>query len=807
MFNLYKDVHYGIRSLSRRPGYTGVAVLTLALGIGAVTAVFSMVDAILFRPFPFRDLDRIVAVWETIPKVSAEHYGVSPANYLDWKEQNRVFDEMTAYRPWNATLSGPREPEPVQAYLVCPNFFALLGVPPFKGRSFPVGEDHERETEVVVSYGFWAERLGADPNVLGRVLPLNGLDYTVIGVMPREFDFPMYAEVWRPWIVTPADRGDRTEHNLNVLARLRPGIPLPQAQMDMNSIGGRLAREYPLSNAGRGAGVMLLRDTVDQYARRFVAVVAGAVAFLLLLACANVANLQLARGASRQKEMAIRTAVGASRRRLAQERFAEGLLLSLLAGGFGLLLGVCGLEIMKANMPPLVARHVSSLMQARLDTRMAAFTLAAAIVAGIASTLPAAFQVPSRRLYETLKEGGRTSSIAGRKQIRWVLVVSEITFAAVLLTGAGLMVNAFRNLARMNQGFDPHNVITLGISLEESKFPGRVEVTNFYRETLRRVSGFPEIQSAAAVSELPALADSRSSTVQIEGQPLASSERPLTAEIRVISEDYFRTIAMPIRRGRAFMPDDRAGSLPVAIISEAAARRFWPGQDALGHRAKLESKELQTPWFTVIGIVGDVRYFVLDSEVRPTIYIPYAQQPIRSLNLVVRTGASLDRTRAEIREAVHAVDSSVPVYGVERISRFFDDLAGGVGVIGALMGLFALVALALAAAGVYAVMAYSVAQRKQEIGIRMAMGAEPRDILKLTMGNAVRLLGIGLGLGLPMALATGRLMSSILSGVVAMEPFIFLSLAAVLSAFGLLAAYIPARQAAKADPLVVLRNE
>jgi putative ABC transport system permease protein len=766
-----------------------------------------MVDAILFRPYPFRDLDRIVALWETIPKVGAEHYGVSPANYFDWKEQNRVFDDMTAYRSWNAALTGPHEPEPVQAYFVLPSFFPLLGVSPLKGRFFSVVENQKGATEVVVSYGFWQERLGADPNVLGAVLSLNGLDYTVIGVMPKEFDFPMYAEIWGPWIVTPADRSERGQHSLNVLARLRPGISLLQARIDMNNIGGRLAREYPLANSGRDAGVTLLRESVDQYARRFMAVVAGAVAFLLLLACANVANLQLARGASRQTEMAIRTALGARRGRLARQLLTEGLLLSFVAGGIGLLLGVCGLAIIKANMPQLVARHVASFMHAQLDARMAAFTLAAAIVAGIASTVPAAFQAPSKRLYETLKGGGRTSSISGRRRMRSILVVSEIAFAAVLLSGAGLMVNAFRNLARMHQGFDPHNVITFNISLQESKFPGRVEVTSFYKETLRRLSALPEIQSAAVISELPALADSRSSSVLIEGQPIASSERPLRAEVRVISEDYFRTIAMPIRRGRAFRPQDDADSLPVAIISESAAQRFWSGQDPLGHRAKLASTELKTPWLTVIGVVGDVRHFFLDSEVRPTIYIPYAQQPIRSLNLVMRTGASLSRTMVDVRESVQAVDARVPVYGVERISRFFNDLAGGVEVVGALMGLFALVALALAAAGVYAVMAYSVAQRKQEIGIRMAMGAHRGDILKLIVGNAVRLLGIGLGLGMPVALALGRLMSSILPGVVALEPFPFVSFAAVLSAFGLLAGYIPARQAAKVDPLVALRNE
>jgi putative ABC transport system permease protein len=777
------------------------------LGIGANTAIFSMADAVMFRPFPFKNLDRIVALWETIPKVSAERYGVSSGNYFDWKEQNHVFDQMTAYRPWNATLTGPHEPEQVQAHLVLSSFFPLLDVPPLKGRFFSGGGNPNEANQVVVSFGFWQERLGADLHVLGRVLSLNGIGYTVIGVMPKEFDFPMYAEIWAPWIVTPEDRSERSKHDLNVLCRLKTGFSPSQAQTEMNNIGGRLAREYPLANAGRGVGVMLLRDSVDQYARRFMEVVAGAVAFLLLLACANVANLQLARGASRQREMAVRVALGARRGRLAQQLFTEGIMLSLLAAGLGLPLVIWGLAVIKANMPQLVARHLPSLMLAQMDPRMLVFTLAAAVLSGIAFTIPAAFQVSPKRLHETLKEGGRSSSVSGGRRMRAGLVVSEIAFAVVLLIGAALMVKGFQNLARMDQGFDPNNVITFNISLPESKYPEMHQVANFYKETLRRLSTLPNIQSAAVVSELPALADSRNSPVIIAEQPTASPDRPLLVEVRVTSEDYFRAMAMPVQRGRAFAPQDSASSLPVAIISESAARRFWPRQDPLGRRLRLPSPEFGTPWLTVVGIVGDARYFFLDSEVRPTIYVPYLQQPIRSLNLVLRTEARLDPTVVDIRRAVEEVDSTLPVYGIERISQFFADLAGGVGVVAALMAVFAIIALVLSAAGIYAVMAYSVAQRIQEIGIRMALGAQGGDIWKLVLGNSVRLLGIGLALGLPVALSLGRVMSSALSGVVAVDPLTFVGFTMLLSAIALLASYIPARRATKVDPIVALRHE
>jgi len=807
MVTLFSDVRYSLRILFKCRSFTAVAALTLALGIGANTAIFSMADAIMFRPFPFKALDRIVTLWETIPKVSGERFGVSPGNYFDWEERNHVFDHMTAYKPLNLTLTGPHEPEKVQAYLVLPSFFPLLGVPPFKGRFFSEGEIRNEPTQVVVSFGFWRERLGGDPNVLERVLTLNGLGYRVIGVMPKQFDFPMYADIWAPWVVTPEDRSERSKHNLSVLARLKPGSSLSQAETELDNISGRLAHEYPVENAGRSAGVMLLRDSVDEYAARFMAVVAGAVAFLLLLACANVANLQLARSASRQKEMAICVALGAPRGRLARQLFTEGIVLSLLAAGLGLPLAVWGLAIIKANMPQLVAHHLPSLMLAQMDARMLAFGFAAAVVTGITSTVPASFQVSSKGIYETLKEGGRNSSISGRRRMRSALVVSEIALAGVLLICAGLMVNAFRRLARMNQGFDPNNVVTFDISLPESKYPGIGQVVNFYKETLRRLGALPEIQSAAVVSELPALADSRSGSVIIEGEPAPPPGRPLMAEVRVISEDYFRAVAMPVMLGRAFVPQDNPGSLPVAIVSEGAARRFWPGQDPLGHRFELASTELKTTWLTVIGTVGDVRYFFLGSDVRPTIYVPYLQQPIRSLSVVMRTEAGMNQTAADVRESVRAVDSTVPVYGIERISQFFADLSGGIELIGALMGVFAMIALALAAAGIYAIVAYSVAQRTQEIGIRMALGAQPRDIWKLVVGNASQLLGIGLGLGLPVALALGRVMSSVLSGVVALELTTFITFTIVLSAAGLLAAYLPARRAAKVDPIIVLRNE
>lgn len=806
MIDLFSDVRYGLRVLSRNRSFTAVAVLALAAGIGANTAIFSMADAIVLHPFPFKDLDRIVALWETIPAVSAERHPVSSGTYFDWREQNHVFEQMAAYRRWDATLTGVQDPQRVRAYLVSPNFFSLLGIPATAGRVFRTETSEEERNQVVVSYGFWQQRLGADPNVVGRLLSLNGMSYRVAGVMAKDVDFPMYTEIWMPWIVTPEAKAERTTHDLGVIARLKSGFSLSQAQAEMKNVGMRLSREYPLSNVGRSVGVMLLRNTVDEYAGRFMAVVMGAVAFLLLLACVNVANLQLARGEVRRQEMALRLSLGATRARIARQLITEGIMLSSLGACLGLPLAVWGLTLIKANLPELVSRHVPGLRYAQLDATMLAFTLAAAVLTGIAFTVPAAVQDCAERLHETLKEGGRSSPPSGRG-MRSALVISEISLAIVLLVGAGLMLKGFRNLATTKQGFDADNVFTFEAVLPEPRYQENEAVVNFYSEALRRLNGISAIQPAALISELPALADSRSSSIIIEGQPLASPDRPVLAEVRVTSADYFRAMSIPLQEGRTFTRQDSTGALPVALISKAAMRRFWPGRDALGQQVRLTSRELSTPWLTIVGIVGDVNHFFLDSEVRPTIYVPYTQQPIRSLNVVMRTAGPMDRTAAEVRATMQALDSTQPVPDIEKISRYYADLAGGVAVIAVLMGVLAIFALALAAAGIYAVMAYSVIQRTREIGIRMALGARPRDVWTLVVGNALRLVGIGLGVGLPLALALSRGMSSVLPEVIALDPFTFGGYTLLLAAIAMLASFIPTRRATKVDPLLALRSE
>ncbi len=635
--NFLNEIRFGLRVLLKNWSFTAVAVITLAVCIAANAAIFSMADA-AFRPFPFKDLDQVVVLSETIPQVSAERYGVTSGNFFDWKDRNHVLGQMEAYKSWDATVTGSGDPEHVQAYLVSPGFFSLLGVQPFEGRVFSGERDENERDQIVVSYKFWKQRLGSDSNLLGKLLTLNGLGYTVIGVMPKEFEYPMYAEIWAPWVVAPVERNERAKHEWSVIARLKTGFTIAEARAEMSSIGQRLAHDYPLSNSGRGIDVMLLREAADPYARRFMTVLMSAVAFLLLLACANVANLQLARGAMRRKEMALRVAIGAGRGRIALQLFTEGFLLSLLAAVLGLPLAVAALAVIKANIPQLVARNAPFLMHTHLDIRMVTFVLAAVVLTAIASTLPVTVQASPKRLAETLKEAGRGFLGPGRSRMRSVLVISEIGFAIVLLIGAGLMVNGFRHLASTKPGIDPSHVLTFAVGLRESQYSERYQVANFYKETLGRLRAIPEMQSVGVISELPALGDTRSSPLVIEGQTvnIPEPERPLLTEVRVTSEDYFRTMAIPIREGRIFTSQDSADALPVAVVSMSAARRFWPGQDAIGRRFKLVSSDIRTPWVTVVGMVGDVEYFFLDTEVRPTVYLPYLQQPIRALNFVIR---------------------------------------------------------------------------------------------------------------------------------------------------------------------------
>ncbi len=803
MMGFIGEIRYGYRSMMRQRSYTAVAALTLAIGIAANTAIVSMANAIVYRPYSFPDLDRIVSLSETIPKVSDMLYGVSPGNYFDWKERNTVFEETAAYQGWDVVLTGHNEPQQVQGFLVSPTFFGLLRIAPLKGRTF-AGDFSDRYA-VVVSYGFWQGRLAGTPGVIGKQVVLNGMGYTVIGVMPPELDYPMYAQIWGPWIVTPGEaRQQRENRELAVIARLKPGVPLPEARANLQAISTLLEREYPIENAGRGIDVRLLRDSIDPYANRYMAVVTMAVGFLLLLACANVANLQLARGTSRRREIALRITLGAGRARIVRQLLLEGTLLSSLGAVLGLPLAVWTLTAIKVRIPGMVAAHLPGLRYARVDSTMLLYNLLAALLTGILFTLPALFQISSTRLVDTLKEGSRGTTNAGGRALRSGLVVAEIGLALVLLVAAAVMAKAVGNLSTISRGFRSDGVATFAVRLTEDKYPSDSSVGILFKELLRRLRELPQVESASVVSQLPALGQNRASVIRVEGQPAQSTDKPRLAEVRVVSEDYFRTLQIPLVDGRPVARQDTGTSLPVAVVSKSAAQRLWPNGRAIGQRIRLDSAGMKTPWLTVVGVGGDVNHFYLDTQIRPTIYVPYLQLPARQLKVLVRTKAPFEQTVAGVREAVRSVDAGLPVE-LERVNRYFDDLTGGIGIVANLITALAGIALILAAAGVYATMAYSVAQRTHEIAIRMALGALPGDVSRMVVGEAIRLVAAALLLGLPGALLLCRVMSSALAGVITLSAVTVGVSVALLVVVALLASYLPARRTARVDPLSALR--
>jgi putative ABC transport system permease protein len=804
--SLISEVRCALRGLTRSRGYTEVAVLTLALAIGANTAIFSMADAIVYRPFPFPHLGRILAFAETIPAVSTDRYPVASANYYDWLPRNRALEQFAAYQPWAASVITPEGPQALRAWIVSPSFFPLLGIPPQSGRAFaPDGGEEDRHS-IVISSGFWRQRLASDPNAVGRYIAVNGLSSKVIGIMPAEFDFPAYTEIWGLWMPGAEERNRRTGGALYVIGRLKSGFSLRDVRAQMNEIAGDLARRYPSACAGRGVGVMQLTDSLDTYAKRYVEVIGFAVALLLLLACANVANLQLARGAMRRREMAVHMALGAGRAALTRQLLLEGILLSLAGACLGIPLAERALALIKISLPQLVLRHLPGLPYAKLDAGMLLLTAAAAVITGIAFTVPAVLQIYARDIQRVLRAGGRGSVSSGGRYTRSALVVCEVVLAVVLLTGATLIFRGFRRLTPSRQGFDPANTLTF-IWSGGTKSSDDVQTASFYEEGLRRLAALPEVSSVAAISELPALADSRSAAVIIEGQDAAPPEKPLLAETRIAAGDYFRMLSIPVLRGRGLEPWDRAGALPAAVISQSAARRFWPEHDAIGQRFRLTTGGRNTGWFTVVGIAGDVHHFFLDTEIRPTVYVSYLQEPARALNVLVRPAAVTDRSAPAVRSAMKALDPSQPLYNVRSLRQFFDDLAAAIAVIAALVGIFAVLSLGLSVAGIYAVMGYTVTERTQEIGVRMALGARSTDMWRLVIGDSLRLVAIALCFALPMALALARAMSRLFAGIVAIELFPMAGVAILMTGAAMLAAYIPARRASRVDPLVALRSQ
>jgi putative ABC transport system permease protein len=804
-----QDLRYGLRTLRKNPGFTAVAVIALALGIGANSAIFSVVNTVLLRPLPYKDPDRLVMVWEDDTRHGYPRDTPAAANYVDWREQNRVFEGMAAIADQSFNLTGEGEPERIAGRRVSANLFPLLGVEPQLGRVFLPEEDQPGSggRVVVLSHGLWQRRFGADPKIIGKPLNLNGQSFTVVGVMPSNFQFPTREdELWVPIAFGPKEAANRGNHYLEVVARTKPGVTLQQAQVEMNTIASRLQQQYPEKNTDLGAVVVPLHEQVVGNIRPALLVLLGAVGFVLLVACANVANLLLARAAARQKEIALRVALGASRLRLIRQFLTESILLAALGGIVGLLLSFWGVNLLKAFIP----ENISQAKAITIDAGVMGFTLLVSLLTGLVFGLAPAMQASNFNLNETLKEGGRDSA-SGRRgnRIRNVLVITEVAVSLVLLIGAGLLINSFLRLRSVDPGFSVNNLLTMKVELPPRKYPDQARRSAFYTELLRRIEALPGVKSAAVTNWIPLVSQGDSIGITIEGRPAPPPGKEAIVVTRVVSPDYFPTMGIQLLRGRQFDErQDRHESPAAAVISETMARRFWPGEDPTGKRISQGTPESPDDWMTIVGVVKDVRQFGLDAEPKPQMYLLYAQADFFApSHLVISTNVEPRSLTATVRSTVWEIDKDQPVSNISTMEDVLSESIARQRFSMLLLVIFAAVALVLAAVGIYGVMSYSVAQRTREIGIRMALGAQRSDVLKLAVGQGLKLVLIGVLIGLAGALILTRVMASLLFGVSATDPITLTSISLMLICVAVLASYIPARRATRVNPLVALRYE
>ena len=806
---MLNDLRFALRQLTKSPGFTLIAVCALALGIGANTAIFSVVNAVLLRPLPFKNPQQLVMVWENAAHLGFPKNTPSPANFLDWQKQSSVFAGMAAMIERSFNLTGVGEPERLDGRRVSANMFQMLGVPALLGRAFVPDDDRPGTHVVLLSHSLWQRRFGSDPGVIGRALTLNGESYTVVGVMPPSVHLPGYGnwkdQVWVPVAFPPEEAAQRGNHFLEVIARLKPGVTIQQAQAEMETIAARLSQQYPEYNTRIGAVVTPLREQVVGDIKPALLVLLGAVGFVLLIACANVANLLLARAAVRQKEIALRLALGASHTRLTRQFLTESVLLALFGGGFGLLLAVAAIGVLKSFVPATV----SQAQTIGIDGKVLLFTGFVAVATGMVFGLAPAIQASHFNLNDTLKEGGRDSaaSVKGNR-LRNLLVVTEVAVSFLLLIGAGLLINSFFHLRNLDPGFRADHLLTMKIDLSEVKYPDRERRSAFLDELIRRVRALPGAQAAAIAGNLPLTYNGDSMTIAVEGIPDPPPDQRPDVIYRAVGPGYFSTMGIPLLRGRDLTDQDKAESKYVVVISEKTAQHFWPGQDPVGKRLKAGSSTSNVPWREVIGVVKDVRQNDFIAPPKMQMYFSYRQLKDLAPNaLVVRTAIDPMSLAASVRNTVWSLDKDQTVSDIDTMEHIVAKAVARQRFSMLLLGLFAALALVLAAVGIYGVLSYSVAQRTREIGVRIALGARRVDVLQMTVTQGLKLVGVGMLIGVVAAFMLTRVMASLLFGVSATDPLTFIGIALVLLMVAILASYIPALRATRVDPIVALRAE
>lgn len=797
--NAVRDGRYAIRQLRKTPGFTTVAVLTLALGIGATTAIFTVVNSVLLQPLPFPAAEELVRVHEVVPQYG--RFSVAPATFLDWRRQSSVFERIAAYNQTSGTLLDADGPEHIQGAAVSWDLFELLRVTPAAGSGFAASQDLPSANGVIViSHGFWQRRFAGDPSVIGRPINLDGGSVTITGIMPAGFYFPSRtAEFWRPMALNPAN-APRGAHFLGVIARTKPGVTLGQANAEMRTIADRLAQQYPDSSANESAEVVPLHEQIVGRVRPALLTLLAAVGVVVLIACANVANLLLVRASVREKEVAIRAALGAGRRRLAVQMLVESVLLGLGGGAIGVLLAYLAIPVVQT----LGANSIPRVADIAIDGRVLAFTVGAAVLTGLLFGLAPAWHASRAGLGAVLKEGGRSSTTSGGRLVRSGLLVAEVALSMVLLVGATLLLRSFAKLTHVNPGFSSANVLAFQVSLPLTAYPGDGSRIGFFDTLIERLQAMPDVRAASIVQTLP-MRGSYSLSVEIKGRPPAGPNDEPSASYRAISSGYFETLGIPLLRGRLLTPRDSEKPPMVAVVDDAFAKRHFPNEDPIGHGIDIGNGS--DGFYEIVGVVGNVNYDGLDAAPTPTMYVPFKQDLFGTMWALVKGNGEPSALGGAVRQAVREIDRALPAYSITPLTTVLSESVADRRFSVVLLGVFALLAIFLAAVGLYGVVAYTVGQRTREIGLRMALGAKPGDVLRMVVGGGMKLAVTGVVIGLAAAVALAQLVETLLFGVTPSDPASYGATAVVLLTVAALASYVPARRAMRVDPLAALQAE
>ncbi len=799
-----QDLVYAARSLRKNPGFTAVAVLTLALGMGANTAIFTAVDRVLLRPLPYAHEERLVALWEDFSFIGFPRNNLSPADFADWKKTNSVFEDMAAVRYRTADLTTDGPPEMVLGRGVTANFFQVLGISPALGRTFTDEEDKSESPIVLISSNLWRRRFGGDSGVIGRSIAMNGNKVTIIGVMPEGFSsLNRSTEFWVPARFTPQDMANRGSHFLNVVARLKPGITIETAQSEMATIAKRLETQFPSTNMRVGAVVRPLREEIVGNVRLPLAILMAAAVCVLLIACSNLSNLLVARSVGRRRELAVRAGLGATKKRLIRQLLTESLLLSTLGGILGLLFARWGAAVLGNLVPPGMPASTPG-----LDLRMLGFTSAVVIGTGILFGLRPALQGANTSLSEVLKESGRTGMTGNAKMTGNALVVSEVALAFMLLLGAGLLLETLARIRSLDAGFRSDHILTMDVRLSRKKYSTDSMRVSFFENVQGRLRGFPGVQGAGFASDLPFTSTGDTEGFRIEGRPKPPSDAELDALYREVTNDYLQTIGARLLDGRLFGAQDGASSMRVVIINQTFAKGFWGGESPIGKRIQVGTPGLETPWRTIVGVVADVHERGMLLEMKPAVYLPVIQVSAPDPEyLAIRTTGDPLALLNGVRQAIWAVDPEQPISDVRTMQSRMDEEIGNRRQAMVLLGTFAGLAVFLASLGIYGVLSYSVSQRTKEIGIRMALGAQHRQVLIQMLKQGATLAALGLTLGIALSLALGRLMAGLLFGIQPTDLRTFIAVSLLLATIVLFAIFVPARRATRVDVIVALRHE